>query len=199
MEKLFHTDKRYFLPFFILLAIFSLAVIFKNNELFVFINQTIASSTLDFVFSYVLIPLFLLLGIVPFFMLFFKGYRQLSVFCLISGFLCSQIGSLSKLLFSLPRPDEFLDVRLVGDWQVSAFTFPSTTVMLAFGLALPILLEKPKLSPPFLIIASLVGFAVIYSGYHFPYDVAAGMLFALFLVLLFKQIKNWAVKKFNYV
>lgn len=196
MEKLFYTDKRYFMLFFIPLVIFSLLVIFKNNEVFFFINQTIASANLDLVFYYILIPLFLLLGLAPFAMFFFKRYRFLGVFCLVSGFLCSQIGSLSKLLFCLPRPNEVLAARLLGDWNMSVYTFPSTTTMLAFGLALPILLEKPKLSVPFLFIAFLLGLSVIYSGYHFPYDVAAGILFSSLLVLTFKYIKNKAA---NYV
>ena len=113
------------------------------------------------------------------------------IFCLVSGFLCNQIGGLTKLLFCLPRP---IDVRLVGNWQISEFSFPSSTVMLAFGLALPILFEKPRYSFPFLIIASLVGFALIYSGYHSPYDVGAGVLLSLILVVLFKYFKNLVLK-----
>ncbi len=193
MKKLFHTDKRYFLTFFILTAIFSLLTIFWNDGLFLLINHSLGSAVLDFIFFYVLIPLFLLLGFAPFFFFFFRGYRQLGVFSIFSGFFCYQLGTFSKAFFLFPRPDDvLLATRLVGDFQITGSTFPSTTTMLAFGLALPILLEKPKFSPPFLIVASLVGFAVIYSGYHFPYDVAAGILLSLLLVLLFKYIKTRA-------
>lgn len=194
MEKLFHTNKRYFLTFFVSTVVFSLVAIFWNNGFFFFMNDSLGGPVLDFIFLNILIPLFLLLGIIPFFFFLFRGYRQLGVFCLFSGFFCSQLGTLSKALFCLPRPNDVLIARLVGDFQVTGYTFPSTTTMLAFGLVLPILLEKPKLSPPFLVVAFLVGFTVIYSGYHFPYDVAAGMLFSLILVLLFKYIKVWAGK-----
>ena len=194
MEKLFYTDKRYFLTFLTFTAVFSLIALFWNKGFFFLVNHSLGGSVLDFIFLNILIPLFLLLGIIPFFFFFFRGYRQLGVFCLFSGFFCYQLGTLSKALFLLPRPNDVLIARLVGDFQVTGYTFPSTTTMLAFGLALPILLEKPKLSSPFLIVASLVGFAVIYSGYHFPYDVAAGILFSLILVLLFKYIKVWVGK-----
>jgi len=59
---------------------------------------------------------------------------------------------------------------------------------LAFGLALPFLLEKSKFRYPFLILAFLVGFTVIYTGFHFPQDVIAGIFFAILIVFLLKKI-----------
>ncbi|MFH1657487.1 MAG: phosphatase PAP2 family protein [bacterium] len=194
MENIFFTEKKQFLIFFTFVSIFCLSVIFIEDQLFFFINETLSGSTLDFIFFYIFIPLFLLLGIIPFLMLFSRHYRRLGIFCMFSGFFCSQIGSLIKLYFQLPRPVETLAVNLVGNWQVSEFSFPSTTTMLAFGLALPILLEKPKYSFYFLAIAALVGFSVIYSGYHFPHDVAAGILLSLAFVIFLKYIKNWLEK-----
>ena len=161
-----------------------------NNEIFLFINQEMANSTLDFIVLKILIPLFLLLGIIPFLMLFFKKYRNLGVFSLISGALCYEIGHLLKILFSFPRPYDVLPAlaRTIGPWHISEFSFPSSTTMLAFGLALPFLLEKSKFRYPFLILAFLVGFTVIYTGFHFPQDVIAGIFFAILIVFLLKKI-----------
>ena len=159
-----------------------------NNEIFLLINQGMASPTLDFLVLKILIPLFLLLGIIPFLMLFFKKYRNLGAFSLISGALCYGIGHLLKILFSFPRPYDVLSARTIGPWHISEFSFPSSTTMLAFGLALPFLLEKSKFRYPFLILAFLVGFTVIYTGFHFPRDVIAGIFFAILIVFLLKKI-----------
>jgi len=166
-----------------------------NNEIFLFINQGMANPTLDFVVLKILIPLFLLLGIVPFLMLFFKKYRNLGVFSLISGALCYGIGHLLKILFSFPRPYDVLSARTIGPWHISEFSFPSSTTMLAFGLALPFLIKKSKFRYPFLILAFLVGFTVIYTGFHFPRDVIAGIFFSLFVVFSLNEIrKRWQKK-----
>lgn len=160
-----------------------------NNEIFLFINQEMANPALDFIVLKILIPLFLLLGIIPFLMLFFKKYRNLGAFSLISGALCYEIGHLLKILFSFPRPhDVLLLARVIGPLHISEFSFPSSTTMLAFGLALPFLLEKSKFRYPFLILAFLVGFTVIYTGFHFPQDVIAGIFFAILIVFLLKRI-----------
>jgi len=68
-------------------------------------------------------------------------------------------------------------INLVGSWPVESPSFPSTTTMLAFGLALPIFMLKPKIGLPFLLLAFLIGFFVIYSGFHFPLDAIGGAVF----------------------
>ena len=159
-----------------------------NNEIFLLINQRMADPILDFIVLKTLIPLFLLLGIIPFLMLFFKKYRKLGVFSLISGALCYGIGHLLKILFSFPRPYDVLSARTIGPWHISEFSFPSSTTMLAFGLALPFLFKKSKLRHFFLTLAFLVGFTVIYTGFHFPRDVLAGIFFSILIVFLLKKI-----------
>jgi len=47
-----------------------------DEQIFLFINQGMTNSTLDWILLKILIPLFLLLGIVPFLMLFLKKYRN---------------------------------------------------------------------------------------------------------------------------
>jgi undecaprenyl-diphosphatase len=181
------------LKFFLILWVF-LALLFLitfsigNERIFLFINKGIAHSVLDFIVLYVFNPLFFLLGIVPFLMVFSKKDRFLGIFALILGFLCYFIGHLMKVLFAIPRPYEFLPARLFGPWHTSSFSFPSTTTMLAFGLALPILLKKPRLGSFLLVLAFLVGFSVIYTGFHTLYDVLAGILISSLLVFLFKKI-----------
>ena len=166
-----------------------------DEQIFLFINQGIANPTLDFIVLKILIPLFLLLGIVPFLMLFSKKYRNLGAFSLILGVLCYGIGHLLKFLFSFPRPFDVLPARVIGPGHIGEFSFPSSTTMLAFGLALPFLLEKPNfLRYFFLILALLVGFSVIYTGFHFPRDVISGIFFSILIVFIIDKIKKrWKI------
>lgn len=159
-------------------------LIFGDREIFLFINRGFASPILDSIFLKILLPVFFLLPLVPFFMLFFKKYRKLGFGSLISGPLFYIIGNILKFLFSQPRPYELLDARIVGPWHTSTLSFPSTTTMLAFGFALPIFLKNKKIGFPLLLLAFLVGLSVIYSGFHFPKDVIAGAFFSLLLALL---------------
>lgn len=178
------------------LIILSLLVFLIGNEkIFLFINQQIAHPVLDFIVLEILMPAFLLLGVVPLFMLFSKKYRMRGILALFSGPFCYIVGNLIKLLFRMPRPAEVLLPRIIGPSHVSQYTFPSTTTMLAFGLALPFLMEgKSKWKILSLILAILVGFSVIYTGYHFPQDVLGGVFFALLLVSLLIEIKKRILK-----
>jgi len=158
-----------------------------DEKIFLFINKSIENKVLDFLFLKVFIPLFFLLPVLPFLMLFFKD-RKIGIFSLISGPTCYLIGNLIKFIFRFPRPSSVLSARLLGPWHISPYSFPSTTTMLAFGFAIPVLLKKPKLGILSLILAILVGFSVIYTGYHFPKDVFSGILFSTLVCFLLEKI-----------
>jgi len=184
-----NSTKKISIGLFVTLIIF--LTIVNNKALFLFINQKLANSVLDFIVLYVFIPLFLLMGIIPGILFVFK--KDISgFFTLFSGAFCYIVGNLIKLIFKMPRPYAILsDVRIIGPWHMSQFSFPSTTTMLAFGLALAFFIEKKdKLSCFFLGLACLVGFTVIYTGFHFPRDVVFGASLSLLFVCLLKKIKD---------
>lgn len=170
-----------------LLFLFLITFSIGNEKVFLFINKGISNPVLDFIVLYVFNPLFLLLAIVPFLMVFSKKDRFLGIFALILGFLCYFIGHLMKAFFAIPRPYEFLPARLFGPWHTSSFSFPSTTTMLAFGLALPILLKRPRSGRFLLVLAFLVAFSVIYTGFHTLYDVLAGILISSLFAFFFNK------------
>jgi len=175
--------------FLILLILLSLTVFFTgNNEIFLFFNQKLANPTLDFIVLKILMPLFTLLIIIPTLMIFSQKYRSLAIISLISGPLSYLIGNLIKLLFQFPRPYDVLPARVIGPWHLGQFSFPSSTTMLAFGLALPIFLAKPKSGSLLLLLAFLVGFSVIYTGFHFPRDVLAGIFLSLLISVFLEKI-----------
>jgi undecaprenyl-diphosphatase len=190
------SNKKILLIILILLSVIVFCV--KNDALFLFINQKLANGVLDFIVVYIFIPLFLLMGIIPFLMLVLKK-DKIGFFSLFSGVFCYIAGNLIKLLFKMPRPYTiFADTRIIGPWHVSQYSFPSTTTMLAFGLALPFLMErKGRWSWFFLTLAFLVGFTVIYTGFHFPRDVVFGIFLSLLFVCLLKRIKNKFINEEN--
>lgn len=179
----------------LLIGLIVFLIISNNEALFLFINQNLANLVLDFIVLYIFIPLFVLMGIIPGILFVFK--KDISgFFTLFSGGFCYIVGNLIKLIFKMPRPYAMLtDVRIVGPWHMSQYSFPSTTTMLAFGLAFAFFLEKKdKLSYIFLGLACLVGFTVIYTGFHFPGDVIFGAFLSLLFAYLLKKIKD---KLFN--
>jgi undecaprenyl-diphosphatase len=166
-----------------------------NEKIFIFINKTLANPILDFLVLWILIPLFSLLVLVPFYFLFSKEKRKkfLGVYTLFSGFFLYWFGhSILKPLFHVSRPFVLIEgVRILGPWHSSPYSFPSTTTMLAFGLALPVFLRERKIGRWLLILAFLVGFSVIYTGFHTPLDVLAGIFFSSILVFFFDKILKW--------
>jgi len=182
MKSIFFFDKLFLLVFFLLAFLFLIDFIWGDENIFLLINKGLASSGLDFLCLYIFVPLFFLLGIIPFLMLFFKRFWKLGLFSLISGFICYQFGNLLKLLICQPRPLEILSPRILGPWETNSFSFPSTTTMLALGLVIPILMKRPKYGFPLLIISFLLGFSVIYTGFHFPSDVIVGAIISLVLI-----------------
>lgn len=170
-----------------------------NERLFIFINQKIASPFLDTLVLFILLPLFSLLVLIPIWLLLFKKKKFLGLYTLFSGFFLYWFGhSILKPLFKLPRPFELIEgTRTIGPWHPSPFSFPSTTTMLAFGLALPIFLREKKLGGFLVVLAFLVGFSVIYTGFHTPLDVLAGFFFSFCFVLIFEKLLKWAKIKEN--
>ena len=193
MEKNLRKYLLFLLTIFLLLLLSVLLI--GNNELFLFINQKMASPVLDFLVLEILMPIFFLLGLIPLFMMAFRKYRSLAFFSLFSGPFCYIAGRFIKLIFKAPRPFTILSARIIGPWHASQLSFPSTTTMLAFGFALPFLVEKEmKWSFFFLSLALLVGFSVIYTGFHFPGDVLAGIFFSTVIVFLLNKSKNLCLR-----
>lgn len=190
------------LPIFAILALLLLAgLIIGDSTFFLFINREIANPTLDFVCLYILLPLFSLLFIIPLAMVFLPRLkidcRTNGLISLLSGFLSYGIGSLIKCLVMRPRPFDVLPARVLGFWHTVTSSFPSTTTMLAFGIALPVLMEKPKYGSVLVALSFLVGFFVTYSGFHFPGDVIAGAFLSIATALCVNKMKPRIVSLWN--
>lgn len=178
------------------IAIVLADLIIGDYELFKFINQRIVNSILDVACIYaspVLFSIFYLLTLARLYVSHRTTAISSGAISFITGPLCYLIGSVVKLLVKRPRPFIVLQgVRVIGPWETGSFSFPSTTTMLAFGLTIPILLvSKNRVDRIVLSVLSyFIGFSVIYSGFHFPADVAAGILISLAITLCATRLQK---------
>lgn len=182
---------RFFLSFFLFWFVLRIVtVLFGNRNLFLFINEKMASRELDFLVLKVFLPLFSFLVFIPLLMLLSRKKRKMAFLSLLSGFTSYFLAHfILKPIFRFPRPYAILGTRTIGPWHPNPFSFPSSTAMLVFGLSLPIFERDKKWGSLLLTLAFLVSFSVIYTGFHFPNDVLGGMFFALLINLAIDQIR----------
>ncbi len=197
MKKLSFVDRNvifaFILPFVFLV---SLNLIIGDYDLFVLINLEVNNFVLDIACVYVtpiLFFMFYLFTLVTLYVTHKSSHLAYGVISLATGLVSYSIGSLIKLLVQRPRPFNVLhSVRVIGPWETGSFSFPSTTTMLAFGLALPILFlyEKRHFGTILSILSYFIGFSVIYAGFHFPGDVAAGIIFSFCIATCTSKTKG---------
>ena len=167
-------------------------------RLFTLINHGMANPILDVLCGYFSAMLFISSAIISLIIQFFSSNEKenrlnslaTGLLAVISAFTAYFIGSLLKLTFRRPRPSEVLDARIVGLLHTSTFSFPSTTTMFVFGFALPILYERPKAGLILTFEALFVGFSVVYTGFHYPSDVIAGILLSTGLTVILNYTKR---------
>ena len=161
------------------------AFVIGDCHLFTFMNQTISNPLLDILCAYgspVAFVVFYLFSVAK--LCFFGGNMTIAGGGIsgVTGLVAYGVGSLVKTLVGRLRPYVVVpSARVIGPWSASGFSFPSTTTMLVFGLTIPLLLVSQKRSYGIvlLVLSYFVGFSVIYTGFHFPVDVAAGALLSL--------------------
>lgn len=174
--------------------------IMGDIELFLLINQRISNSFLDVTCAYGSPIFFSMLYILILAKLCLSRKTDCiatAIVSILTGALSYGVGSLLKFLFVRPRPFNTLQtVRLIGPWETGSFSFPSTTTMLAFGFAIPILVlyEKRRYGIILSFFAYFIGFSVVYAGFHFPADVVAGIFLSLSVAAITSRISDLVVK-----
>jgi undecaprenyl-diphosphatase len=167
-----------------------------DYELFELINLKNSNSVLDVACVYaspVLFFIFYFLTLATLYISHEKTSIATGLISFMTGLLSYSVGSLMKLLIKSPRPfDILVDVRVIGSWETGSFSFPSTTTMLVFGFALPILFlfEKRHYGIILSILSYFIGFSVIYAGFHFPTDVAAGIVISFCIAACASRMKG---------
>ena len=120
-----------------------------------------------------------------------RGLRFL-VLAVVSVVVADAIGThLFKYGFLRPRPCIALtDVRLlVGCTNLPSF--PSNHAVNASVLATLATLSMPRLWPPAVALAVLVGYSRVYVGVHYPLDVLGGSVLGIAVALAFSKPMNF--------
>ena len=192
-------NRKYFALLILVVPLFSLSsitLISGDYELFSVINLGLSNGVFDVLFSYVFPMLFFasyLITLLGLYKSHKKANLELGGISAVNGFVSYGFGSLIKLVVQRPRPAALLqNVRIVGQFETNSFSFPSTTSMLVFGFAIPFLLfyDKHHSGITLTILSYLVGFAVIYTGFHFPTDVVGAILFSICIAVFTKKLEN---------
>jgi membrane-associated phospholipid phosphatase len=180
-----------------------LDVITGDTELFLLTNHRIANPFLDVACAYgspVFFSMFYILILARLCLSRKTDHIATAIISIVTGALSYALGSLMKLLFMRPRPfDTLQTVRVIGPWETGGFSFPSTTTMLAFGFAIPILMlyEGRRYGIILSFFSFFIGFSVVYAGFHFPADIVAGILFSLSVAVGTIEISNSANEFFQ--
>ncbi len=162
--------------------------VFFDYDLTIFINS-LRNNFVDFVFLNIIIYSFYLLPLLP--LIFIRENPEIAVNSFLSAFFSYISGSIIKMVIARPRPYEILEINLLNRWVENTFSFPSTTTALAFGFSLPLLLYmRGKIKYVSFLLSTLVGFFVIYTGYHYFSDVVGGILLAFFWTTLIRYVSQ---------
>jgi membrane-associated phospholipid phosphatase len=172
-----------------------------DTSLFIFINQKIQNTFFDFLMPIIRnkitwIPIYSIL-----IYQYFKKYKSKAIYFIafllisftISDFLAHQI---LKPFFGRIRPcyNELINVRLLIESCGGRWSFPSIHAANHFTLSVGIILSRLFIKRIWIILlifwAIIIGFAQIYVGVHYPFDVLAGSIFgSLLCYITFKMMK----------
>ncbi len=119
-----------------------------------------------------------------------KGDKKFSLFLLFTTILSVVVAMSISAVYYHPRPFAMgLGTTLITHSADSSFPSDHTTVMFAF--ALPFLFfRRYKSGTIFVVLASLVGYARVFCGVHFPIDIIGGFLVALIVTLILYMFKG---------
>lgn len=92
--------------------------------------------------------------------------------------IASIVVKVSNLLFYRARPFTYLEANLLF-YPPHDSSFPSNSAAIAFAAAFGIWLGHRKTGMVALVVAAMYGFSRVYSGIHFPLDIAGGVAYGL--------------------
>ena len=105
-------------------------------------------------------------------------------------------GGFTLLIRSLwPRLAPFVtnNIKLLIEQNPLTPSFPSGHTVIAFALALPVLIYNRKAGIWLFVLAILIGASRVFVGAHYPSDILGGFAVALIVVLFLNFFRKWLV------
>ena len=118
------------------------------------------------------------------------GNKKFSIFLFFSVLIAIIISMIISALYYHPRPFVLgLGTQLISHAPDSSFPSDHTTAMFAFSLPF-LYFKRYKSGTVLVILSSLVGFARVFCGVHFPFDIIGGFFLGLivsYILFLFRK------------
>jgi undecaprenyl-diphosphatase len=164
-----------------------------NTTLFLFINGFTGNAFWDAINCFIatISPYFYALFLVG---CYLKGKRNRALYAFYSALVGLSINVVITIFYFHPRPFMLgLGQTLIRHSPESSF--PSDHATLAFSIAFFFLLDKDlKIGAILLLVALLTGFARVYVGVHFPFDIVGSLVVSLVASIFVIILKEYLSK-----
>lgn len=192
LHRVVRENKEFMIPFVLFIALTSILLGIMGNEgLYLFVNHHYSKSA-DIVFLNMTNLGDGLIAFILVVVLLWVSYRESLTFLIVTLLLAIVVTVLKDFIFpELDRPVEYFGsthlLRIINGYNPPRLnTFPSGHSATAFSvcLYLSLLIKNRYMKFTLFLIALFVGFSRIYVSAHFPADVLAGSLIAVFFTIL---------------
>lgn len=131
----------------------------------------------------------MVLGLLLLFLKNRQKYKVVFIYSVVSAIVSRFVlTELIRIFYKLPRPFEVLENIKLLIPQESSPAFPSGHAAFYFAFSFGVFMYNKKLGIIFLILSTLMGFARIFVGVHWPLDIIGGAVLGLITTGLIKAV-----------